>query len=460
MNRVNLLFFVARAATFVEAVPFLGSSGFNVTTRPLEIGAPLQVSLVRPDLVVIEHSSTCSPSGFDIARRIRDTNQSIPLILATNEGSEELAIKALRLGLQDYVKFPCPSSEFLGIIKRHVIPTPSATAGAHPLSDGKRYDPGRMIAASDSMQDIQNFLGRVARSDCTVLVTGETGTGKELVAEFIHQNSRRRKKPFVCVNCAAIPDSLLESELFGHTKGAFTGAQEGHDGLLCAADGGTVFLDEIGDMSSFAQAKILRVLETQEFCRLGGTKQVRLDLRFIAATNQDLHAMATQKTFRQDLLFRLDVAHVHLPPLRERKDDIPALVREFGKRFSWQAAAELPEFSEDFLRALLRYSWPGNIRELKNVIESLFLKDLRGAIGAEHLPARLRQFLGADNHFSESERDLLLSTLFSTRWNKTRAAEKLHWSRMTLYRKIAKYQIRGQFSAKRSAENESARPAT
>jgi DNA-binding NtrC family response regulator len=445
MNRPKVVFFVIRAATFVEVVPFLRSNGIDVTTQPMGRSISQYVSSVRPDLVVVEHLNTWPPSGLEVAREIRHKSSSVPLILATTEGSEELAIGALRLGLQDYVNFPCSPSEFLDTIQKHLCPTPSAAILNGCIEN--EHDAGRMIAASDSMQEIQKYLARAARTNCTVLITGETGTGKELVAEFIHENSPRRKKPFICINCAAIPDGLLESELFGHNKGAFTGAQEMRDGLLSAAEGGTVFLDEIGDMSAFAQAKILRVLESREFCRLGGTRQMRLDLRFIAATNQDLHSMTAQKTFRQDLLFRLDVAHVHLPPLRERKDDIPLMVREFGRQFCGQPAGELHEFSEDFLQALLQYSWPGNVRELKNLIESLFLMDLPGTVGAEHLPAHLRQLLTTDKHLSEGERELLLSTLFSTQWNKTRAAEKLHWSRMTLYRKIAKYQIRGNSSA-------------
>jgi DNA-binding NtrC family response regulator len=300
---------------------------------------------------------------------------------------------------------------------------------------------GRMVADSYAMREIQDYSARAARTNCTVLITGETGTGKELVAQFIHENSPRRQKPLVCVNCAAIPDSLLENELFGHNKGAFTGAQELRDGLLLSADGGTVFLDEIGDLSTVAQAKILRVLETKEFCRLGGTRHVHVDLRFIAATNQDLALMASQKAFRQDLLYRLDVAHVHLPPLRERKEDIPALVQGFGRQFSQQSSGRAPEFTEDFLQALLRYDWPGNIRELKNVIERLLLLEPPGRIGVEHLPVALRRFLEASPGVSDSERERVISTLFSTNWNKTKAAEMLNWSRMTLYRKIAKYRI-------------------
>jgi DNA-binding NtrC family response regulator len=439
MSRPKLLILVACPATFLELIPFLSSNGIDVNTRLIEEIILEDDSFTGPELIVVEHLSTCPWSGLDLARRIRKTNPSVPLILTTTQGSEDLAIGALHMGLQDYVRLPVPPGAFLSTLQQFL--TPRSHPKVCPQAIERTQIASRMIAGSHAMQEIQNYSARAARTNCTVLITGETGTGKELIAEFIHENSPRRQKPFVCMNCAAIPDSLLESELFGHNKGAFTGAQELRDGLLSAAEGGTVFLDEIGDLSAFAQAKILRVLETKEFCRLGGTRQLHVDLRFIAATNQDLNAMTTQKTFRQDLLYRLDVAHIHLPPLRERKEDIPLLVQEFGRQFSHQPSGKPPEFTEEFVRTLLQYNWPGNIRELKNVIEGLFLLELPATVGAEHLPAHLRQFLETSPSLSDRERELVISTLFSTKWNKTKAAEMLNWSRMTLYRKIAKYRI-------------------
>jgi DNA-binding NtrC family response regulator len=441
MSRPKLLFLVARPATFAEIVPFLDANGFDVVSQPIEDSVRGQVSVGHPELVVIEHSSHALRGALAAAGEIRKINSTISVLIATTEGSEEVAVGTLRAGLQDYVRLPASPASFLAIIQKHLprlAPPPGAWENADQNPNG-----GRMVAASESMGEIRKYLQRAAKSTCTVLITGETGTGKELVAEFIHEHSPRREKPFVCINCAAIPENLLESELFGHAKGAFTGAQELRDGLLSAAQGGTVFLDEIGDLSSCAQAKILRVLETKQFCRLGGTRPLHLDLRFVAATNQDLYAMAAQKTFRQDLLFRLDVAHVHLPPLRERKEDIPLLVREFGRQFSQQTSGEDPQFTEEFLRVLVRYDWPGNVRELKNVIERLFLLELPTEVGVGHLPAHVRNFLATSGGLSEGERELLIATLFSTKWNKTKAAEMLNWSRMTLYRKIAKHHISG-----------------
>lgn len=298
-----------------------------------------------------------------------------------------------------------------------------------------------IIGPSSIMRELKQDMLQIAKSTSTVLITGETGTGKELAAEFIHANSCRRKSAFVCVNCAAIPDSLLESELFGHVKGAFTGADEYRDGLLVSANGGTIFLDEIGDMTLCAQAKILRVVEKKEVCRVGANRGVPLDIRFVAATNHDLEAMAESGAFRKDLFFRLNVARVHLPPLRERAEDIPFLLRHYCSDLNRNTGASTPEFSEDCLRHLQSYGWPGNIRELKNMVEALFLKDMPQKIAIEDLPRHLRSCIENRTDLSHTEREALLAALFSAKWNKSEAAKKLHWSRMTLYRKIAKYHI-------------------
>jgi DNA-binding NtrC family response regulator len=302
-------------------------------------------------------------------------------------------------------------------------------------------DSGVIIGSSMAMQEIKRDMAQLAESASTVLITGETGTGKELVAEFIHSNSSRRRKAFVCVNCAAIPESLLESELFGHAKGAFTGADQYRDGLFTSADGGTIFLDEIGDMSLCAQAKILRVIEKREVCRVGSSRGTQLDIRFVAATNQDLEAMSNRGTFRKDLYFRLNVARIHLPPLRERPEDIPPLLQHYCGDFSCRTGKCTPEFSEDSLRCLLSYEWPGNIRELKNLVERLFVRELPPSIDVEDLPVAVRGLTQNATSSSPDERKSLLAALFACKWNKSEAAKKLHWSRMTLYRKIAKYQI-------------------
>jgi DNA-binding NtrC family response regulator len=302
-----------------------------------------------------------------------------------------------------------------------------------------------MIGLSRPFLEIKLSLARIAASNCTVLITGETGTGKELAAEFVHANSTRRERPFVCINCAAIPDSLLENELFGHGRGAFTGAEASYDGLLTAANGGTVFLDEIGDMSLSAQAKILRVIEKKEVCRIGTTRSMKLDIRFVAATNQDLEVKTSQSQFRKDLFFRLSVVQVQLPALRERKEDLPLLLKHYCQEFRQGPGMRAIEFSEESLRALLRYDWPGNIRELKNLAESMSLAGVAGPIQPEHLP---RRFRGAEENGVDPERESLISALSWAGGNKAAAARRLNWSRMTLYRKLSKHQIATEGTAR------------
>jgi transcriptional regulator with PAS, ATPase and Fis domain len=299
-----------------------------------------------------------------------------------------------------------------------------------------------MIGSSKPLLEIKLSLARIAASNCTVLISGETGTGKELAAEFVHHNSPRRDRPFVCINCAAIPDSLLENELFGHSRGAYTGADATYDGLLTSSNGGTVFLDEIGDMSLSAQAKILRVIEKKEVCRIGATRPTRLDIRFIAATNQDLEAKCSDSSFRRDLFYRLSVVYVHLPALRERKDDLPLLLRHYCQEFRPNLETRPIEFSEASLRLLLAYNWPGNIRELKNLIESMSLAGLPGLIEPSHLPCRFRPAQPeCAKDAEETERESLISALSQAGGNKAAAARNLNWSRMTLYRKLTKHQI-------------------
>jgi transcriptional regulator with PAS, ATPase and Fis domain len=298
-----------------------------------------------------------------------------------------------------------------------------------------------MIGSSNSLHEIKLSLARMAASNCTVLITGETGTGKELAAEYIHRNSRRNHRPFTCVNCAAIADSLFENELFGHSRGAFTGADAAQDGLLAAANGGTVFLDEIGDMSLAAQAKILRVLENKEVCRVGGTCRIQLDIRFLAATNQDLEEMVTTGRFRKDLFFRLNVAPIHLPALRDRKEDVPLLLEHYATEFRPGTKSGPMRFSDECLRLLIQYDWPGNIRELKNLVEFLSVAEIPSPIQPENLPPKFRSAARNCATEQEQERNALIAALNWAKGNKTAAARRLQWSRMTLYRKLIKHQL-------------------
>jgi DNA-binding NtrC family response regulator len=318
-----------------------------------------------------------------------------------------------------------------------VTPSPNGKTRHDNLSGFER-----MVGESPAMQSVKPYISQVAATDSTVLITGESGTGKELVAELIHGNSPRKGRQLVCVNCAALPDSLLESELFGYERGAFTGATTSQRGKFELAESGTILLDEIGDMNFYAQAKILRAIESKEIFRLGGNKSIPLNVRIIAATNQDPECLIAEKRFRLDLYYRLNVARIHLPPLRDRKEDILYLldhsIRDMNRRFG----RSVEGFTEEALACLLSYDWPGNVRELKNLCEAIFINLPTKNISFLDLPPLYQKRLKEVAAFHQSERDKLLSALFATHWNVSKAARKLNWSRMTIYRKLEKYQLK------------------
>jgi len=397
------------------------------------------VTRTSVDLAILDYKLPGMTTGLELACRLRQ--HGTPVILITGYSTEKLAIEALRKGISDYFPKPFLITDLLESIKQLLTrrvsgmrPTSVALTARTPhLIDGHL-----MVGESAPMQEIRAYIAKVASTSCNVLITGETGTGKELVAELIHKNSGRAKRPFIGLNCAAIPDTLLESELFGYERGAFTGAYAAQEGKLKLADGGTVFLDEIGDMSLCAQAKMLRVLDQKAIQTLGGRREIALDLRIIAATNQGLEQMVSCGRFRRDLYYRLNVAQIVLPPVRHRKADIPHLLRHFVTEFNHRLGKQVEGVAGDALDHMLYYEWPGNVRELKNVIETCMLNLDSGPIGLADIPEQSRSKLsgGATN-----EKELLLSALFSTKWNKSLAAQKLHWSRMTVYRKMAKYHL-------------------
>lgn len=394
------------------------------------------------DLIIIGSHENGSWGGLETARQIRGLDRKVPIILIAAETSEELAIAALRAGVNDYFKQPFSMEELIASVNRCLPKFPSAG----PQQSAKRIestmiDSHRMIGNSLALKEIREYVGNVASTDSNILITGETGTGKELVAELVHKNSSRARKPFVCINCAAIPDSLLESELFGYEKGSFTGAYAHNKGKLKFGDGGTIFFDEIGDMSPYAQAKILRLIESREVQRLGGKENIPLDVRFVAATNQNMERLVSENKFRKDLYFRLNVSGIHLPPLRNRTEDILLLSDHYIGVFNRRFGREVEGFSEEVLEYLLRYEWPGNVRELKNLLESTVANTRHQRISFLDLPEQFRRRLTDTKRLPPDERYPLLSVLISTNWNISKAAQKLQWSRMTIYRKMAKYHI-------------------
>lgn len=380
--------------------------------------------------------------GLELAQQIRRWDRRIPLILITVNSSEDLAIAALRAGINDYFRRPFAPEDLAASINRCLSEShPADSMPKHETTASGLVSNPLLIGENPAMREIRAYIGKVASTDSNVLITGETGTGKELAAELIHRSSPRNQGPFVCINCAAIPDGLLESELFGYERGAFTGAHTVQEGKLKVAERGTAFFDEIGDMSVYAQAKILRAIESKEVHRLGGRRSVPLNFRTISATNQEVDRLVEEGKFRKDLYFRLNVARLHLPPLRDRKEDIPVLfdhyIREFNRRFG----RNVEGFTDEALEVLLRYEWPGNVRELKNLLEATFVNLPPSKISFIDLPEQFRRRLRDTEGLPPTERDRLLSALFSTSWNKSKAAQQLHWSRMTLYRKMAKHHI-------------------
>lgn len=358
--------------------------------------------------------------------QLRRVNRNIPVILLVRDGSEELAVAALRARVDDYFHIPAETGLFL----RAVL--------------GKADSPNAipentLIGSSAAMQQTKARLARVAASNSSVLITGETGTGKEMAASLIHQLSDRCAGPFVCVNCAAIPDALIESELFGYERGAFTGASMKKSGWLEAANRGILFLDEVGDLSPMAQAKLLRVIENKSYYRLGGHVSISPNVRFVAATHRNLEQMTVDGGFRKDLFYRLNVARVHLLPLRQRVEDIPLLLHHYIREFT--ARSGDLEFTDEVWQCLMAYDWPGNVRELKNVLESLAMNAEERTVRRSDLPPAVRDRFQGDHPAEQSERDQILAALLCTKWNKSKAAQHLHWSRMTLYRKLSTYRL-------------------
>jgi DNA-binding NtrC family response regulator len=367
----------------------------------------------------------------DIARllelQVRGSTNLFTIALSTKE-SESCAVAALRSGALDYFRWPEERDAFLSRVSR-LMPETVGPAAACSL-----------VGNSTSMQLVRQQIARAAATDANVLILGETGTGKELAAQLLHQLSRRSARPFVAVNCAAIPDTLLESELFGHDRGAFTGATETAEGKLRQADKGTLFLDEVGDMSPLAQAKILRVFESRTVVRVGGRTPLPVDVRFVAATNADLTMRAEQGQFRPDLFYRLNVAEVNIPPLRERPSDIALLVDHYVRDCNQRLHRNGQEFTRDVMHGFERYAWPGNVRQLRNTIEATFVNSSARWLSWTDLPLQFRRYFPPQlERRSRGERELLIEALSASRGNKTQAAARLHCSRMSLYRKLAKF---------------------
>ena len=389
----------------------------------------------------------------DVAqKKMAGINPDIPVVIMTAYGSVRSAVEALKSGADNYLTKPIDIDE-LKILVTKTLHQRQLKAENRDLKEllGKRFDLGSIIGNSASMRAMIETLTLVAPSEATVLIQGQSGTGKELVASAIHHNSPRKSSPFIKVNCAALPETLLESELFGHEKGAFTGAAGPREGRFERADRGTLFLDEIGEMAPATQAKILRVLQEREFEPVGGSRSIQVDTRIISATNRNLEEEVAADRFREDLYYRLNVVTIAVPPLRERLSDIPLLAEHFLEQYAARNHRTFKGIAPQAMDLLMRYSWPGNVRELENVIERAVIMARGDHIGTEHFPSTISDQESATSGHSptlpsgrslkEVEREMILQTLDDMGGNRTQTAKILGISRRTLQLKLKEYGI-------------------
>ncbi len=396
-------------------------------------------------------------SGMDLLAYFNKNHQETLVIVLTGYGAIETAVNAMKNGAFDYLTKPAKMDEILVVLKRalEIRSIKAENALMHNQLE-ERYRFEKIIGRSTPMEALYRIVERVARTDSTVLITGESGTGKELIANAIHYNSERKDKPFIPINCGAIPEELLESELFGHEKGAFTGAVKERRGRFELAHNGTIFLDEIGEMSPKLQVKLLRVIQERKYERIGGARTIHVDVRILAATNKDIEKAITDGVFREDLYYRLNVIPIHVPPLRDRSGDIAILVRHFLKQHCQKKDIAMKRFSISALEALEHYDWPGNVRELENVIERLVILAEGMEIEFDELPLRIRQKRASEQCASleigetgidlkkildDLENRLIMEALQKAGGVKNKAAQLLGLNRTTLIEKMKKKKI-------------------
>lgn len=356
----------------------------------------------RPDAIMLDINLP-DLSGLELVQRIHEVERRVPVIFMTGEGTTETAIKAMALGAYEYLRKPLQYDQVCEVVRgaletSRLLRVPPSVAEPRDTEESSDV----LIGCCAAMQEVYKAIGRIAPQDVTVLILGESGTGKELVARAIHRYGRRSAQPFLAIHCPAIPESLLESELFGHERGAFTGAERKRIGKFEHCSGGTIFLDEIGDMPLLTQTKLLRVLQEQHFERVGGNETIQIDVRLIAATNCDLEQLIASGRFRKDLFYRLNVFTIRLPPLRERAEDLPLLVKHFVGRFSREFGKEVQGLALETCNQLRRYAWPGNLRELQSVLKHALLQATGPILIPEYLPAAFRTAVNATGHSGAS----------------------------------------------------------
>ncbi|MFT9493442.1 sigma-54-dependent transcriptional regulator [Anaerosolibacter sp.] len=404
----------------------------------------------EPDLVLLDLRMP-KMDGMEALREIKKYNDNMPVIMITAHGTMESAIEAMKIGAIDYISKPFDIEELKVVIKK-ALNIGSMQEQIEFLTEELNKHTGKVIIGeNEKIKNIMLIVNRIANTSATVLITGESGTGKELIANAIHFNSNRRNKPNIKVNCGALPEALLESELFGHEKGAFTGAIAKKLGRFELADGGTIFLDEVGELTPAIQVKLLRALQEKEFERVGGTETIKVDVRIVAATNRDLMEMVQKGEFREDLYYRLNVIPIELPPLRERKDDIIRLIDYFIEKYCQEVGRSKLEFESDAMDAMINYQWKGNIRELENVIERIVILSQGDKVKKDALPKEIL----ISNHdivpfmlpeegvqLDYVEKSLIEQALNRTDYNQTQAANLLGITRHTLMYRMEKYNLK------------------
>jgi len=431
-------------------VKVLAREGYSARSLPRGQEVLQALEDEPPDLIISDIRMP-EMDGLTLLQEVKRVSPETSVLMMTAFGSIDTAVQAIKAGAYDYLTKPFKMDEIIVVVRR-AMEEQRLRAEVRALREEVRtkYNFSNILGKSKPMLDLFALIKKVAGSRSTVLIQGKSGTGKELVARAIHYNSPRRARPLVSVNCSAIPRDLLESELFGHIKGAFTGAIANKRGLFEEADGGSLFLDEIGELSPELQVKLLRVLQEREMRRVGDTRTISIDVRLIAASNRDLAQAVKTDLFREDLYYRLNVIPIVLPALKDRSEDIPLLVEHFLMKYAKEADPPIEGIAKDAMRLLLEYDWPGNVRELENVIERAVILGHGPQILPEDLPAHLHtqqtsgpyQFRAASPHrptLEELERDYIATILRETRWHQMQAAHILGIDRRTLYRKIRTY---------------------
>jgi DNA-binding NtrC family response regulator len=436
------------AATRQAWRELIGSWGFEVTTAEDGVAALDVVASFRPDLLLLDLRLP-RKDGLTVLKELRDRNLAVVTIVVSGEGEIPDAVRAIKLGASDYLCKPVDIAHLKQLLEslfRDDGLDRLASQGSNTADQAEE-----LVGSSAAMGQVRALIHQVAPTSASVIVLGESGTGKELVARSIHQRSRRSGQPYVAINCAAVPDTLIESELFGHERGAFTGAEQRRPGCFELASGGTLLLDEIGEMKVEVQAKLLRVLEENKFRRLGGTSEIAANVRVIAASNRDLDAARHNGSFREDLYYRLNVFTIKLPPLRERADDLAPLVEYFLRDLAIPSA-KVRGIHPGCIEVLRNYRWPGNVRQLRNVMERALIVTSGPMITVADLPPEITRPARSGPAFEVSlgsslddvERELIERTLEFARGNKARAAEILGVSLKTLYNRLERYQPKGQ----------------